>query len=74
MAHRIKVWVDQTKCIGSALCVDTAPDVFALDESGRACVVDPEGDSEATIWEAAEGCPVSAIIIEDIETLEQLYP
>ncbi len=74
MTARIKVWVDQTRCIGSGQCVDTAPGVFALDESGKAIVIDPDGEGEEVIWEAAEGCPVSAIILEDSDTGEQLYP
>lgn len=74
MGRRIRVWVDQTKCIGSAFCVDASPNVFTLDESGKAIVIDPKGDTQEKIWEAAEGCPVSAIIIEDEETGEQLYP
>jgi len=34
----------------------------------------PAGDSEEKILEAAENCPMSAIIVEDAETGEQLFP
>jgi len=37
-------------------------------------VVDPPGDDEAAILEAAENCPVSAIFVEDAETGERLFP
>ena len=36
--------------------------------------VNPAGDSEENIIEAAENCPMSAIIVEDAETGEQLFP
>lgn len=74
MTRNIRVWVDQKKCIGAGFCMDTAPAVFVLDATGKAVVIDPEGDTIEKIWEAAEGCPVSAIVIEDAETDEQLYP
>ena len=37
-------------------------------------VLDPDGDPEETVLEAAENCPVSAITVKDAETGEQLFP
>jgi ferredoxin len=37
-------------------------------------VKNPDGDSEEAILEAAENCPVSAILVEDAETGEVLFP
>jgi ferredoxin len=70
--NRIHVEVDRGLCIGSGDCVDTAPDVFQLDDEDKAVVVDPDGASVDDVVEAAGNCPVSAIRVvgEDGE----LYP
>ncbi len=72
--RRLRITVDQNKCVGSTTCVNTARATFALDGSGKSSVVNSQGDSEAVVIEAAEGCPVSAITVEDAETGEQLFP
>ena len=61
--NRVRVEVDRSLCIGSGDCVDTAPDVFQLDEDDKAVVVDPDGASVDDIVEAAQNCPVSAIFV-----------
>ena len=43
--NRIEITVDRSLCIGSGDCVDTAPNVFQLDEEDKAVVVDPDGAS-----------------------------
>ena len=40
--NRIEITVDRALCIGSGDCVDTAPDVFQLDDEEKAVVVDPD--------------------------------
>jgi ferredoxin len=72
--RRLCIRVDQTRCVASTLCVNTAPMVFALDATGKSSVLNSAGDSEEKILEAAEGCPMSAITIEDADTGEQLFP
>ena len=62
-ANRIGVTVDRALCIGSGDCVDTAPDVFQLDEEDKAVVVDPDGASIDDMITAAGNCPVSAIFV-----------
>ena len=74
MARKLKVWVDPNACVGNALCESSAPRVFRLNENRQSEAIDPAGDSEAKILEAAENCPVSAIFVEDAETGEQLFP
>ena len=74
MARKLKVWVDHTACVGNAMCELIAPKVFRLNENRQSEVVDPAGDTEEKILEAAENCPVSAIFVEDAETGEQLFP
>jgi ferredoxin len=55
------------------MCVATAPDVFELDDEGLSRVMDPNVDDEDLLREAAEGCPVQAVILEDDEG-NQVYP
>jgi ferredoxin len=61
--NRIAVIVDRALCIGSGDCVDTAPDVFQLDEEDKAVVVDPDGAPVDDVIAAAGNCPVSAIFV-----------
>ena len=70
--NRVAITVDRALCIGSGDCVDTAPDVFQLDEDDKAVVVDPDGASVDDIVTAAGNCPVSAIFVVGEEG--DLYP
>lgn len=74
MARKVKVWVDHQVCVGNAMCETFAPKVFQLDDNRQSKVVDPDGNSVEEILEAAENCPVSAIVVEDAETGERLFP
>ncbi len=69
----MKVKVDRDKCNGDEVCVQIAPGVFEMDDEGIAVVINPEGEDEDTIKEAAEGCPSEAIILEDDQG-NQIYP
>ena len=71
--NRIIVEVDRALCFGFGDCVDTLPDVFALDDEQKAIVIDPDLASVDEIAEAAQNCPVDAIIVTD-EQGHQLYP
>ena len=71
--NRIIVEVDRALCFGFADCVDTLPDVFALDDEDVAIVLDPDAAPVDDITEAAMNCPVDAIIVTD-EHGQQLYP
>jgi ferredoxin len=70
--NRIHVEVDRSLCIGSGDCVDTAPDVFQLDDEDKAVVVDPDGASADIVLEAAGNCPVTAIFV--VGESGDLYP
>jgi ferredoxin len=72
--RRIRISVDQNKCVGSTTCINTARATFALDKAGKSSVINPQGDAEEIVIEAAEGCPVGAITVEDAETGERLFP
>jgi ferredoxin len=70
--NRIEVTVDRGLCIGSGDCVDTAPDVFQLDDEDKAVVVNPDGAPLDDVLDAARNCPVSAIFV--IGDAGDLYP
>lgn len=74
MRMSLRIWVDHDKCVGSTMCILTSPSVFALDEKRQSIVVDPAGDTEERVLDAAEQCPMSAITVEDAETGERLFP
>jgi ferredoxin len=69
----LKVRVDRDLCIGAGNCVAAAPTVFKLDKNNKAVVLEPESVDEDTLMDAAESCPVDAIIVEDDDG-NQLYP
>lgn len=67
MTKRIKISVDKDVCIRSTMCIHVAPQTFAQDDDGNTIVMDADGNDYEDILEAAEGCPVSAITIEEID-------
>jgi ferredoxin len=71
--NRVAIEVDRALCYGFGDCVDTVPAVFALDDEDTAIVLDPDAASLDDIVEAAQNCPVDAIIILD-EDGQQIYP
>jgi ferredoxin len=71
--NRIAIEVDRPLCYGFGDCVDTVPAVFALDEEDVAIVLDRDGAPVDDIVEAAQNCPVDAIVVTD-EAGDQIYP
>ena len=71
--NRVAIEVDRALCYGFGDCVDTVPAVFALDDEETAIVLDPDAAPLDDIVEAAQNCPVDAIIIVD-EDGQQIYP
>lgn len=70
MSYRIVV--DREKCQGIGACVGAAPDVFEIDNEGKAIVINAEGADDEAILMAAEACPLEAITL--FEDGEQVYP
>ena len=76
----MKVWIDQDLCTGDGICVEIAPDVFALLDDGLAYVKEGSnilaepggvqavapvpGGKEDGVIESAEECPGECIFIE----------
>jgi len=69
----MKVIVDRNLCQGIGNCVAMAPGVFQLDEQNIAVATNIESVSQEKIREAAESCPLDAIILQDDDG-EQIYP
>ena len=69
----MKVIVDRDLCQGIGNCVAIAPGVFKLDKENKAVATHIEDISPEKIHEAAQSCPLDAIILQDDEG-EQLYP
>jgi ferredoxin len=64
------VAVDKTACIGSAVCVGTAPGKFALDDRQRSGPVKAEIAADEAVRDAAASCPTEAISVVDADTGE----
>ncbi|GAA5052037.1 ferredoxin [Thermocatellispora tengchongensis] len=62
----MKVIVDMAKCQDHGQCAIAAPEVFEMNEEGR-LVYDGEPGEERRleVEEAADVCPVQAILIKD---------
>lgn len=66
--------VDRDLCIGAATCVVIAPQTFVLDSEAKAIILaTTDNDPDNVIIDAAKGCPVAAIIIED-EKGKKIFP
>jgi ferredoxin len=71
---RWHVEVDRSLCIGSAQCLHHAPDGFRLDTARQSHPVDPDTDANERVLEAAESCPVEAIVITLVGSGEAVFP
>ena len=69
----MKVRIERDLCSGVGNCVVIAPTVFKLDDQKKAVLLDPGSVASDTLLEAAENCPMEAIIVEDDDG-NQLYP
>ncbi len=68
-----RISVDRDTCIGSGICAAMASAYFTLDDDRSRPiteVVDPQED----VRDAAESCPVEAILIRAADTGEVLAP
>ena len=59
----MSVKVDQEKCIGCGACASICPDVFQMNDQGKAEVISQENLDCAK--QAAESCPADAITAEE---------
>lgn len=62
----MKPEVNQELCIACGLCVGICPEIFELDDTGKANVVrQPDTTEEELTREVAISCPVDAIVITE---------
>lgn len=63
----MKARVDEDLCSGCGVCVDTCPEVFKMNDDELAVVIGDSvpDDAQATCKQAADECPVEAILIEE---------
>lgn len=70
--------VDKSLCIGCCSCETIAPEVFLIDKHSKmnpkSNVINEKGAGINKIMNAAETCPTKAIIVEDRDKNERLYP
>ncbi|MEU6216367.1 ferredoxin [Streptomyces sp. NPDC047022] len=74
MGDRWHIEVDRSVCIGSAQCVHRAEDAFRLDSARQSHPVEPDTDAAEQVLEAAENCPVEAILITLAHSGEAVFP
>ncbi|PKV85508.1 ferredoxin [Streptomyces sp. TLI_146] len=74
MGDRWHVEVDRSVCIGSGMCVNTAPEGFGLDTARQSRPRAADIDADELVLAAAEGCPVEAISISLLESGEPVFP
>ena len=61
----MKARVERRLCRGCGLCAEMCPEVFALDDRGKAYVL-PDADFEACdLEDVANSCPAEAISLEE---------
>ena len=65
-----RVAVDTGACIGSGVCVGTAPDRFEFDESQHSRPVHALTEPDDRVRDAAMACPMEAIRLTDADTGE----
>lgn len=70
----LKITVDRDMCIGAATCIAIAPNTYTLDSEAKAIILNTaDQDTDEVHIDAARGCPVAAIIIEDANG-NKVYP
>ncbi len=74
MPRRLRITIDYNRCVGSGICILTAPNVFRYNDQRQSEVIDPDGAPEGVVLEAAQGCPQVAITVEDADSNERLFP
>jgi ferredoxin len=63
----MKAIVDKDACIGCGLCPAVCPEIYEMEDDGKAVASGDEipEDLKSSAQEAAEQCPVDAIAIEE---------
>jgi len=70
---KYSIKVIRTKCIGAGPCVAVAPKIMELSQENIAVVLSQDELDEIKLL-AAQSCPTAAIIIDNVETGERVWP
>jgi ferredoxin len=65
----MKISVNKKSCNGCTICNITCPEVFLIEEDGKAAVLQGLPDTshiQQICCEAADECPMNAIMIEEM--------
>jgi ferredoxin len=73
MTEQWRITVDKGTCIGSAVCVGTAPNRFTLN-GPTSEPINTEVDPDEDVLGAAESCPMEAIRVVEIGSGKVLAP
>jgi ferredoxin len=71
---KYEIKIDRELCIGDGACCGEAPNTFEMDGDNIAVVKDASGHSDEEILQAAQVCPVDAIILTDKQSGEKVWP
>ena len=74
----LSVRVDSSLCIGCCSCETIAPNVFTVDKTTtmnpKSRVYNSKGSKNLKIINAAETCPTKAIIVDDLDNNQRIFP
>ncbi|MBH0779625.1 ferredoxin [Nocardia bovistercoris] len=68
-----RITVDRTACLGSGMCVGVAPSHFSLVD-GLSSPRREHAPPDTAVVEAAESCPVEAILVTSAESGATIAP
>ena len=68
-----RLHVDPTRCIGSGICAGVAPQHFVLVD-GLSRPVAERITADESVLDAAESCPLEAIVVSDVDSLRRIAP
>ncbi|WP_262283209.1 ferredoxin [Micromonospora sp. MA102] len=72
-ASEWQLHVDPTRCIGSGICAGVAPGHFVLVD-GLSRPVAERIAADESVLDAAESCPLEAIIVSEVDSLRRIAP
>ena len=70
MSARYRIQVDHSKCMGSGVCIGTAPEYFEFGTNSLSRPRQEVVDANEVVTDAAECCPTEAITVTDADTGE----
>lgn len=60
-----KIIIDEELCVGCGACASLCPEVFELQDDGKAKVINEEGYEKCNCDIVVNSCPVGVIKIEE---------